>query len=80
MRVHTIGEERISSTLISARCNHQPLTISKTKEVIENEVILPDQRRGESGLTPSIHPQTINRILKDINASVECGKSMTNAT
>jgi len=30
-------------------------------------------------LTSSIHPQTIKRILKDINASVECGQSMTNA-
>jgi len=40
MRVDTIGEEMISSTLISARCNYQPLTISKTKEVMENKVIL----------------------------------------
>jgi hypothetical protein len=79
MRVDSIGEQRIASSLISARSNHTPLTISETKALIENEVILSDQRHGESGLTSSIHPQTIKRILKDIKASVECGQSMTNA-
>jgi len=79
MRIDSIGEDRISSTLIIARNERNPLTLSETNQLIENEVILSDQRRGESGLTSSVHHQTMGRIFKRIKATAENGQTMTNA-
>ena len=55
MRIDSIGEDRISSTLINAKSERN---LSKTNQLIKNEVILSDERRGESGLTSSVHRQT----------------------
>jgi hypothetical protein len=78
-RVDPIGEENISSTILSAKNDGKPLTVSETKIVIENEVVKSDQRRGLSGLTSSVHPQTMKQILRNVKATVEKGQSMTNA-
>jgi hypothetical protein len=78
-RIDAISKSAISSAIMSARDEKSPLTKSNTIRLIQDEAVMTDKRRGETGLTSTIHPQTVAKILVNLNATVEKGQVMSNA-
>jgi transposase len=78
-RIDEIGKENIAKTIINGKMNNKPVTSSESKELVKQEVVRFDIRRGSNGLCSTIHRDTAKKILNSIHASAERGQQMTNA-
>lgn len=69
----------IRSTIVTTKTKRNPLALSQTKELIKNQAVETDKRRGKNGLNSNIDNKTITTVLKDIVTSIVKGQTITKA-